>query len=202
MQLLHDTMTQRVARASARNPQDKSISLQCFNCGCEGGICFVVLKRKSVQKMKQQGRCIKCPIHHSTTTSSTYAHRFYDIVRRLDGEVHGVVWDWFDVPDDENSNHKMHVDASVFYGTRCFRFEIDGETHFHSSGTSRDTLDEHKDDVLRECGVDMVRLHYKDVEQWSNYVRVAVTQVCHTVRYTDTYKDCLHPSEYEYIMEL
>jgi hypothetical protein len=201
MQMLDDNMTQSVQRASVRNPQAKSTALQCFSCGCEEGICFVVMKKKSVQKMKQQGRCIKCPIHHSTSTS-TYARRFYDAVRALDVQVRGIVWDWFDVPDDENSNHKMHIDASVFCEASCIRFEIDGETHFHNSGTSRNNLDEQKDALLREHSVDMVRLHYMDAERWGEYVMIAVTKTHGTVRYTGSYRHCLHPSDYKYIIWL
>jgi hypothetical protein len=202
MQKLDHNMTEQVLRASARLAERERNSLQCFNCGCEGGICFVAMRRKSFQKMTKHGRCIKCPVHQNTTTSSTHARTFYAIVRRLDDNVQGIVWDWFDVPRDNNSNHRMHIDASVFCRDSCTRFEIDGETHFQSNGTSRDRLDEYKDIVLRENKVGMVRLHYMDVDRWNEYVVYAVKRAINTVLYTKSYMDCLHPADHGYVIGL
>jgi hypothetical protein len=195
------TMTQLVANASARYPDGQRSTLQCFNCGCEGGICFVVMKRKSVKKMQLEGRAIKCPIHQGTT-SSVYAHKFYATIRQLQCEVQGIVWDWFDVPDDESSNHKMHIDASVFCGAVCTRFEIDGETHFHSRGTSRDDNDERKDCILRQSGVGLLRLHYMDVDYWPQYIQNALNVNYQTVKYTKSYMECLHPADHECVVSL
>jgi hypothetical protein len=160
------------------------------------------MKRKSVQKLQQEGRCIKCPTHHSNTTSSKYAHRFYEIIQGLNHNVHAIVWDWFDVPDEGKSNHKMHIDASVFCGSACTRFEIDGETHFLDNNTRRHPLDEYKDYIMGQCGVCMVRLHYMDVESWEDYVSVAVETQVQTVRYTASYMECLDPEEYVHIIKL
>lgn len=205
MQHYHSEMSQRVARSSARYPQGKATQLQCFRCECAEGLCFVVMKKKSVQKMYKAGRCITCPVHQNTRHTSTYALKFYAIIQGLHSrthKVHGVVWDWFDVPANQNSNHKMHIDATVFYNDTCMRFEIDGETHFPINGTSRLHTDEEKDDVLRECGVGMLRLHYWDVEVWSRYVQAALRTPHRRVRYTAGYKHCLHPADEQYILEL
>ena len=137
--------------------------------------------------------------------TSKYALSFYSIVQGLDAtlqDVHGIIWDWFDVPDSDCSNHKMHIDATVFLGSSCIRFEIDGETHFKDNLTSRLHTDEQKDDVLREAGVGMLRLHYMDTEQWPLYVKSALQHGVNTVQYTASYRQCLHPEEYQYIMSI
>ena len=202
MEMLDHSMTKHVAKESARNPGEKCTTLQCFNCGCEEGLCFVVMKRKSVQKMQLEGRGIRCPIHQSSITTSTYARRFYACIRQVQCRVQGIVWDWFDVPDDHKSNHKMHIDASVFHGASCMRFEIDGETHFHSNGTERDGNDEIKDHILRAYGVGMLRLHYRDVEHWTQYIGFAINTKLQTVCYTSSYRECLHPADHKHIIDL
>ena len=205
MQSLCYSMTQRVARASARIPAGSISSLQCFACGCTDGMCYVAMKRKSVQKMSREGRCIKCPVHQDPRHSSTYALKFHTIIQRLSltkHSVHGIVWDWFDVPDSDASNHKMHIDATVFYSDTCMRFEVDGETHFSDNCTSRLLTDERKDDVLCACGVGMLRLHYMDCEQWERYILHAVNSGYTAVRYTASYRHCLHPEEYQHIVDI
>lgn len=200
--MLDQEMTQRVVAASARHAGKHNISLQCFACGCPEGLCFVVLKRKSVQKMKQQGRCIRCPIHHSKTSSSSYTRKFYSIIHSLDCDVHGIVWDWFDVPEYQSNSHMMHIDATVFCGEACIRFEIDGETHFHHNNAIRDSNDECKDSILREHGVGMLRLHYMDVERWRRYVVSAVESRYTDVHYTASYQGCLDPEEQDNVVVL
>lgn len=199
---MHRDMSERVQRASVRQAPNKSCSLQCFSCGCKDDMCYVVLKKKSVYKMRKQGRGIKCPVHCNQRHTSTHALKFYAIIQELALEkMHGIVWDWFDVPDSDRSNHKMHIDATVFCGETCFRFEIDGEAHFSNSGTSRLPTDEEKDNVLRECGVGILRLHYLDVDTWAQSVLSVVERQHSTVEYTASYKYCLHPEEYKYILE-
>lgn len=203
MQSMHSDMTQRVRRLSARQPPGNTKSLQCYSCGCDGGMCYVVMKRKSVLRMQKQGRSIKCPIHQNHMHASTYALRFYAVVQELAlNNVHGIVWDWFDVPDSGSSNHKMHIDATVLHGETCMRFEIDGETHFSSDGTSRVAIDEEKDDVLRDAGVGILRLHYLDVDIWAQCVLCALQRQDSSVKYTPSYRHCLHPAEYKNILEL
>lgn len=202
MEMLDYCMTQRVRRASARYTQEKSSLLYCFSCGCEEGKCFIVLTKRSVQSRKKKGGTIKCPIHDGGTSSSTYAVRFYDMIKNISSKVHGIVWDWHDVPSDEFSSHRMHIDASVFCDTSCKRFEIDGETHFWHKCTVRDAIDEDKDYVLHCHRVGLLRLHYRDVEQWEQYVRTAMESQMQSVRYTKSYEECLHPAEHEHIMKL
>lgn len=205
MDMFDSCMTQRVRAASARYSQDyhnRSSSLLCFSCGCKDGLCFLALTKGSVLRMKQDGRCIKCPMHAGSTSSSKYVASLYDIIRNLNSSVHGVVWDWHDVPADEYSSHRMHIDASMFYGKSCTRFEVDGETHFKDNGTCRDDKDEAKDYVLRKHRVGMLRLHYNDVDKWREYVLCAMQNDNQTVRYTESYTQCLHPDEHQYVIML
>ena len=89
----------------------------------------------------------------------------------------------------------MHIDACVFVGTSCVRFEIDGEAHFTSLGTERDWRDVEKDSVFRLLGVGLVHLHWRDEQVWLEYIRHALCSHNTALVYTPTFKECLEAHE-------
>jgi hypothetical protein len=160
--------------------------------------------KKSMQKFMKAGKRIKCPVHENPNATSQWALRFYKLVEclKLQDDIHGVVWDWFDVPD----NHHMHIDATLFAGDSCYRFEIDGETHFDSSGTQRSDADLRKDAILREYSVRLLRLHYRDADKWADYMQHFITwsqqgEVQNSVVYTGSYRDCLDSADAAHVLE-
>jgi hypothetical protein len=153
------------------------------------------MKKKSMQKnIAALDSSVACPVHQGRS-SSKWATRFYSIVESIatEQQVQGVVWDWHDVPGA--GNHHMHIDASVFVGTTCVRFEIDGEAHFSCLETARDWRDTKKDSLFSALGVGLVHLHWRDERQWEDYIRSSLTRPSTSLRYTPSYKDCLEPDE-------
>lgn len=160
--------------------------------------------KRSIEKLKNGGKRITCPVHESTKATSQWAQLFYRVVAALSvgRTVHGIVWDWFDVPE----NHHMHIDATVFAGAECFRFEIDGQNHFLSSETLRSEVDMQKDAVLRKYNIRLLRLHYRDAGMWSDYIsqyiRNTANTVLATIAYSRSYLECLEEHEQQDVIHL
>ena len=196
-------MTRLVSTASVRNSGGKSVALWCYQCECQNELCYVVKLRKSMSKFKKTGKRITCPVHESPIATSQWAQKFYKLVASHKAHsIQGIVWDWYDVP----GNHHMHIDATVFAGDSCFRFEIDGETHFDSSGTQRSEIDIDKDAILRAHGVNLLRLHYRDVNEWPKYVQHFLSaggaKSKGTVMYTGSYRQCLDCHEAVHVLDV
>lgn len=195
----HTAMTARVIAATVRQEETKASTLVCYQCKCEGRLCYVVKLKHSMYKFIKKGRQITCPIHECTQTTSQWALRFHRTLVNLNlQELHGIVWDWFDVPE----NHHMHIDAAVFLGTRCIRFEIDGEAHFDSTKTQRDHNDVDKDAILRRFNVKMLRLHYMDADIWAQCILSFLNSECSSISYTPSYSECLEPHETKHVLSL
>lgn len=180
-------MTSRVTAASLCEDS----TLQCLACDCKAGLCYVVLKKKSLGKKRRNGDSIKCPVHDRH--ASEHVQQFYKVVETMAKKkgVHGIVWDWCDVPQD----HHMHVDATVFCEGKHCRFEIDGENHFVDNETARICTDAAKDAYLAGCGAGMLRLHYRDKDEWSTHISSALENPACTVVYTPAYIECLEEHE-------
>ena len=186
-------MSARLSTASLRNPG--SSELQCLRCDCNKRLCFVSMMQKSIQKsISALNSSVVCPAHQGRS-SSKWVINFYNTLETLaaDMHIHGVVWDWHDVPGA--GNHRMHVDACVFVGTACVRFEIDGEVHFSSQGTARDWRDVAKDSIFRALAVGLVHLHWRDASIWESFIRTALQSESAAVEYTPSYHECLEADE-------
>jgi hypothetical protein len=186
-------MTTYVAKASLRNPQGST--LQCLKCDCSSNLCYVVMKKKSIQKSASSlASTVVCPVHDGRSASK-WARTFCTNVETIAAStrIDGIVWDWHDVPGC--GNHHMHIDACVFSGAHCARFEIDGEAHFQVKETTRNWRDTMKDDLFRDLGVGLLHLHWRDVGDWEQFIMGALT--CHStaVSYTPSYRGCLEVHE-------
>jgi hypothetical protein len=149
--------------------------------------------------MTQKGGC---RVHVGSTSSSVYALRFYDIIRNLESTRAWYCMGLACFPHDKYNTHRMHIDASVFCGTTCTRFEIDEEIRCKHSGTTRSDIDKYKDFVLCKHRVGMVRLHYIDVDKWPGYAHHALHNVDKRLTCTGSYTQCLHPDEHCYVIKL
>lgn len=187
--IVDDYMTSRARDASLC--QDST--LKCLQCGCTKGLCYVVLKKRSLFKKQKNGDRIRCPVHDNRT--SYYTACFYDELMSVADSLNvcGVVWDWVDLPQD----HHMHIDATVFTNTSHYRFEIDGEQHFSDGETARKHLDETKDEYLNECGAGVFRLHYRDKDSWGLHICAALKEPRQLVQYSSSYKSCLEGEHIE-----
>lgn len=188
-------MSAKLATASLRNPG--STVLQCLSCDCENSDCFVSMKKKSMQKaVSALNSTVLCPVHQGRS-SSKWARQFYSTLKRVAAsaqlQVHGVVWDWHDVPGA--GNHHMHIDACVFVGSHCARFEIDGEAHFLCQETARDRRDTRKDNIFRGLGVGLMHLHWRDEILWEDFIRSSLQRPSTGLQYTPSYQECLEPDE-------
>jgi hypothetical protein len=153
------------------------------------------MKKKSMQKsVAALNSAVLCPVHQGRS-SSKWATTFYDTLETLSAnmQIHGVVWDWHDVPGAER--HHMHIDACVFVGESCVRFEIDGEAHFMCQETCRDRRDIEKDAIFREQRVGLVHLHYRDVNLWEAFVKEALRTPRAKIQYSPSYSECLEEEE-------
>jgi hypothetical protein len=187
--------TDMTSRANAASLCAQS-TVQCLRCDCAARLCFVALKKKSLNKKKQHAEGIKCPVHDKQ--SSEHVQEFFSLIQVLSQgvKIRGIVWDWCDVPQD----HHMHVDATVFCESTHTRFEIDGENHFFDCATARIDTDALKDEYIRACGAGMVRLHFFEtstVGQLRDCIESALGTPPASVEYTNSYTECLDEHEKE-----
>lgn len=184
-------MTERASVASMCGDS----TVQCFKCDCAAGLCYVALRSSSLTKKKGARDSIKCPVHDKP--SSAYAQEFYTLLERRSKrqQMHGIIWDWYDVPQ----NHHMHIDATVFCGkaNKCSRFEIDGESHFIDNETARIDTDSEKDAHVTANGAGMLRLHYRDRDGWPTSISRALCKPPASVEYTSSYNGCLDDHEHD-----
>ena len=189
-------MSKRLCAASLRNPGRRD--LKCLRCECDSPLCHVAFLGRSISKRTTSQRgTVACPVH-SNVSGSKWALKFHDLIGKLslppqNLSVHGIVWDWHDLPGA--GNHHRHLDACVFVGKHCYRFEVDGEDHFRDNNSSRLVQDTIKDDILTSIGVALVRLHWRDEGSWERHVLCALLGKCTNggaVTYTYSYKDYIH----------
>lgn len=154
-----------------------------FKCSCGSGQCFKAMKVQSVLRAKTVE--IPCPGHGAAATSSSLTEAFANVIFTADR--HAVtVWDLHCV----QTMPLMSIDACVLSGGRWHCFEIDGPIHFVSSGTSRREQDALKDDVMNASRMKLLRLHFKDAEEWPQYVQQFLQSKAECVQYTRAYKEC------------
>ena len=141
------------------------------------------MRLATVRKSCDQSRFL-CPAHDGENKHhSQYVTKFLEALREVDQEA-AVVWDWHCVPGD----HRMSIDATVIHGDRCSNFEIDGPQHFNARACDRQRTDKNKDARLFTAGWGLMRLHYKDKEEWQHYIRHHMHKPEDTVQCTQSYE--------------
>lgn len=107
-----------------------------------------------------------------------------------------IFWDWHCLP----GRPKMSIDATVMHGHRCTCFEIDGKQHFNAKGCERKTEDVQKDEIMTISGYGLMRLHYKDIDDWEQYIRYHMSRPVSRIQCTPSYRDYMVGDPYEPIV--
>ena len=162
-----------------------------MQCSCGHACCHKVWLTDSViTRLRRQGHDpLACPAseahRHTCSTWSAQCVAFRHIIAQL-WPLAIIVWDW----EDLQELPRAHIDATVMWPQgqlAAKRFELDGPYHFRSQNQCRLLTDVQKDVLIRQKGVDMLRLHANDQAQWAQQIVVFVQQqqagLCYTASY-------------------
>lgn len=175
-----------------RFPESKTNPSLGYRCDCSHQACHKVMRRATVQKKSKRSR-FQCPAHAPGHPNySKYVRLFAAKIKKIDHHAK-IIYDWRCIPRRKN----MSIDATVLRGDKCTNFEIDGEHHFNEKECTRDELDEVKDREISELGCGLMRLHYKDRDQWEQYIRHHLASPQHSMQCTPSYAQYMVGNPYD-----
>ena len=164
-----------------------------LRCSCGSGQCYKVMRVDSIRRALEREQSkdpLNCPAHQEGPLSTWH---FLEALK-VNNITGYLLWDWCCVP----TNSKMHIDATLVQPKEevVHMFEIDGSSHWQQGYEVRQQSDEEKDALLVELGLGVLRMHYKDTEQWPLYIHHFVKNSYRTVKYTASYSLCMDSSEH------
>ena len=165
-------------------PIRKGNPFSCYRCDCNIYTCYKVLLHRTTKEKTGTSR-LKCPCHYSDadkpSAGSSLVQRFMGELLKL-GAI--VIWDSHCVP----GNGSMSIDATVVCGHKCAQFEVDGSHHFNEEQQEKDRR---KNSLMNTAGRGLMRLHYKDINDWGKYIAGHMCDSATTVQCTASYRTWL-----------
>ena len=165
--------------------------VHCFACTCSSKKCFRCMQQHSAIKAYDRAHCYKmicpnCVDGGGIGRASSHVRAFSAAVWQVFPTA-CIVWDWNCLKHDSS----VSIDATVLSGHGCAQYEIDGSGHFFDNLTNRQTKDETKDKLINDQQLCVLRLHFRDQEQWAEYIKMHMYTRRPCVQYTRSYLQCL-----------